>query len=153
MFKNFFTYKGRIGRKTYLITTLAIIVSGVICTLITAAGIPFILKYFFGIFNKFQALLILPGVVLVWIIVWIIFSFPAVKRLHDIGISGWFFLLLLLDVAYRLFRRIYLNNVRYLEIEIPLLVISISILLILLLKKGTEGSNTYGPDPLQLGSN
>ena len=123
------------------------IVLGVVCTFIAAAGISI------GISHKFEALLIIPVVVLVWIIVWILFSFPVVKRLHDIGISGWIFLLLLLDVAYRLFRRIYLNNVRYLEIEIPLLVISISILLILLFKKGTKGSNSYGSDPLQTDSN
>ena len=48
--------------------------------------------------------------------------FPGVRRLHDINASGWWYLL-------------------------PPLVPLVG--LILLLKKGTDGTNQYGPDPLR----
>ena len=47
-----------------------------------------------------------------------------IRRLHDIGLSGWFVLLAL----------------------IPL--VSLGFILYILFKQGTEGDNAYGPDPL-----
>ena len=84
---------------------------------------------------------------------WILFSFPSVKRLHDIGISGWIFLLTLSASIYFVFHQIYLKHIKHLYVEISLMGLSIFILLILLFKKGTEGSNKYGPNPLQTDSN
>lgn len=51
--------------------------------------------------------------------------FPAVKRLHDMNYSGW---VLLIGI-------------------IPL--VNLILIFLLFLKKGTEGPNAYGPDPLQ----
>jgi inner membrane protein yhaI len=47
-----------------------------------------------------------------------------IRRLHDIGLSGYFVLLAL----------------------IPL--VSLGFMLYILFKKGTDGDNAYGPDPL-----
>lgn len=132
MFKNFFTYKGRIGRKTYLITTLAITVLGVACTFMTIIGISV------GISHRFELLLIPPALILVWTVMWILSSFPSVKRLHDIGVSGWFFLLTLSTPIYFVFHQIYWKHIKHLYVETSLIGLSVFILLILLFKKGTQ---------------
>ena len=150
MKSSFFSYKDRIGRKKYLLLSLTIIVLGFALLMGLAIGGSYILKHFFQIPISDQnqivpIFLILPGAILLWTI----YSFPAVKRLHDIGFSGWFFLLMLLQPAYTLFRKIYLNDVRFIDIELLLSGISLVVIFVLLFKRGTMGSNKYGPDPLK----
>ena len=52
--------------------------------------------------------------------------FPSVKRLHDMNLSGWLVLI----------------------VFIPL--INLIFIFVLLFKRGTEGPNAYGSDPLQV---
>ena len=61
------------------------------------------------------------------ILIWLSLSLDA-QRLHDLNRSGWHVLLLL----------------------VPLY--NIYLVFVLLLKKGTEGPNQYGPDPLSAGT-
>lgn len=142
----FFNYKGRIGRKKYFLISLLILILGFCLILGMAFTLFFLLGHFFSVSSKAIPLLTLPGAALSWMI----FSFPVVKRLHDIGFSGWFYLLVLLQPAYTLFRKMYLNDIRIIEMEVLLSGISLLILLVLLFKKGTKGPNKYGPDPLEL---
>lgn len=59
-----------------------------------------------------------------WILFCVIIAFEDVKRLHDLDRPGWHFWLLLIPLY-----NIYLQG-------------------LLFFKKGTEGENNYGPDPL-----
>ena len=109
------------------------------------AGIQ-ILNHFFDVPPSKDLLVILslPGAILIWTA----FSFPTVKRLHDINLPGWFFLLLLIHPLYRLFRTSFLDDVRIWVIEVPIVILSLVIFLTLAFKKGTNGQNIYGSDPL-----
>jgi len=53
----------------------------------------------------------------------------AVRRMHDIGKSGWYYLFILIPI------------------------VGFIIILVWFCKKGTEGENDYGPDPLSEKSN
>ncbi len=76
------------------------------------------------------ALIMLPLFPVVLIYFWAI----NVRRIHDLGYSGWLFILLCLMVA---FAPVYYWDVIFIVSG-----------LILLLMKGTDGPNKYGPDPL-----
>ena len=146
---NFFSYQGRIGRQTYIFLTLMTIMCGLLVLIVGGIGAFYILEYFFGITlsEKWQfVVLLLPGAVLINVL----FSFIAVKRLHDIGWSGWFCLLLFLQQVYKLIYQNMFNSIRFLEMEFLILGVSLIMYLILLFKKGSEGDNIYGPDPLSM---
>ena len=147
MLRDFFSYQGRIGRKKYFLTFFTVIILSFLFLIGIGIGGIAIVGYVFKIPISDK---MLPIVVLPWaVLMWTVFSFPTVKRLHDMEFSGRFFLLLLLHPVYVLFRKIYLNDLRIIEAELLISVIGLVILLVLFLKKGTKESNKYGPDPLK----
>lgn len=80
-------------------------------------------------------------------------SFPTIKRLHDIEVSGYFFLLLPVIVLLNLILKDANGQIRFESLMWMKYVISglswLSLaFLVLVFKKGTEGSNAYGSDPL-----
>ena len=105
----FFTLKGRANRKKYFLQIL-------IPSFISGFGNVMVLSASEGTAG-FGALIFLTGSILT--------IFPAVRRLHDLNVSGWYLLLWL----------------------VPL--VNFILGLTLLFKKGTDGTNQYGPDPLQ----
>lgn len=104
-------YTGRMNRAKYFGYGL---LAGVI-TSIAATALGWIVGY-----NFLSAVLI--G--LIYVAYAVVFSMFVVKRLHDLGLPGWHFWLLLIPLY-----NIYLS-------------------LVLLFKKGTVGPNAYGEDPL-----
>ena len=86
---------------------------------------------------------------------WWLFSFPSVKRLHDLNFPGWYFPLVMLIPIYAyceryifiIFKSITFRTNKLLFLEIAGLLIC----LLLAIKKGTKGTNRYGPDPLERG--
>jgi len=104
----FFTTRGRTNRLKYFLQILIPSFIAVVGNGIASAASPEA--------AGFGALILLTGGILT--------IFPAVRRLHDINVSGWYFLFSLVPLA------------------------NLILGLILLFKKGTEGSNQYGPDPL-----
>lgn len=152
MLKNFFSYKGRMGRKKYFFTSVTALILTILISIAVVVGAIAIMRYVFkvpvGVFFLFEIALLIV-VLLCAILMWTIFSFPVVKRLHDMQFSGWwFFLLVLLGPVYIFFRKIYLNDLRIIELELLTSIITFIVLLILFLKKGTKGPNKYGPDPV-----
>lgn len=107
MINYLFSFKGRINRLKYAlgIITLSLINYGIgnSCN-IFATNCEFFLFF------------IIP-------LLWINFAL-VVKRLHDIGITGWASLLMLIPIA------------------------NLMLGLFLLFQKGTKGTNKYGKDPL-----
>ena len=104
--------EGRLNRQPYWMTLLAMIVISVVAAILDAiigtsgtggAG---------AISLIVAVAMIWPGIAL------------AVKRLHDRGRTGWFYLLLLVPI------------------------LNIWILIEIWFLRGTHGDNAYGPDPL-----
>lgn len=123
MFTNFFSYKGRMGRKKYLLTFLTVFILSFCLLIGIGLGGMAILEHFFKIpfSDKVLILVALPGA----IVMWAAFSFPIIKRLHDMEFSGRFFLLILIHPVYTLFRKAYLSDLRIVEAELLISVISI----------------------------
>jgi len=147
---NFFSYRGRIGRQTYIFLSLIL----TICSLLLIVGglglfYTFLKKGFFNTINLSEKWPVGVLLILSSVLVNVLFSFIAVKRLHDIQWSGWLCLLLFLHPTYKLFYQYMLNGIRILEVELLILGISVIMYIILLFKKGSEGDNVYGPDPLK----
>lgn len=85
------------------------------------------LLIFFGevYYSDFLDLLITGLLLLSWLMFVIFISFWAARRLHDLNYSGWYQLLGLVPI------------------------INIILGLFMLFKRGTQGPNDYGPDPLE----
>ena len=150
--KDFFSYKGRIGRQIYLASIPLTLLIATLIFLIFLGGM-----YVFGflsdtIYSKafFESIMFTSLVV--------IYFFPAVKRLNDLNFSTWFYTPFVLigvihwimveDVNSKLGIKFRLEILSGLEIACAILttgLIGISLIIgfILLFKKGTKGSNSY----------
>lgn len=112
--KQYFDFSGRARRKEYWLFCLFNIIFAIILEIIdTVTGLTFSVNIFeLGILGTSYALLLLiPGLAV------------CVRRLHDIGKSGWFYLIGL----------------------IPL--VGAIIVLIWFCKEGEHKTNKWGPDP------
>lgn len=113
--EEFFSLQGRLNRGAFFLLVMGV---GVISR---------------GIFNLPSSLQIIAFILLIWIL-----SMLYIKRLHDIGMSGWTLL-----AGYIVFMVI-------MEIDDYLGAgCGIIFNLYLFLKKGDEGENEYGEDPLE----
>ena len=113
VFSKYITFAGRAQRSEYWWFTLFVIIGSIVAASFDTVLGSMNFTYGTGVIGViFSLVTFLP----VWAV--------EVRRLHDIGKSGWWLLLIL----------------------IPL--IGAIILLIWLIRKGTEGDNAYGPDPL-----
>lgn len=112
VFENYANFSGRARRSEYWYYTLAsVIISIILSTLDNFAGLTFGLADS-GILSSIYSLLVfLPGLGVM------------VRRLHDVGKSGWFILVVLIPLA------------------------GVIWLLIVLCTEGNSGVNAYGPDP------
>lgn len=121
--ENFFQWNGRLNRKRYIKRLLALGAFSVVAYLVLgflalALGDPSMQpdeSTALGIFGLLQ-LLRIPITISGYMLM--------IRRLHDVGLSGYYALLSL----------------------VPL--INLGLVLYLLFKQGTQGDNSYGPDPL-----
>lgn len=121
--ENFFRWQGRLNRKRFIMRLFALTGIGMVLyalmvmAVLVTSDVPMypdetVVEGLFGFFT----LLSFPITVASYMLM--------IRRLHDIGLSGYFVLLAL----------------------IPL--VSLGFMLYILFKKGTDGDNAYGPDPL-----
>jgi uncharacterized membrane protein YhaH (DUF805 family) len=124
----FFSWKGRIGRQRYIITSIILgLILFIVDILLSIFIFPMMLVS--AVFLGGLGFLAVPFMFLcLSLIESLISSFVVVKRFHDINKSGWYFLGLIVP-----FFNIYL-------------------ILSLLLECGTDGPNNYGDDPLSVGT-
>ena len=106
--ETFFSIKGRLRRKDYLIRTMLLSVPAAII------NVAFQDSQEPGLLLIVGLLLIASGVLV---------AMQAVKRLHDINMSGWYWFVFLIPLANFIF------------------------VLYILFKDGTPGPNEYGEDP------
>lgn len=150
--RRLFTYSGRIGRLTYLVDSLVV----PFCLAILPLILFFPTSFFSLIISRensdlFAAsiagmgLLVIFYEILIIPVCIVISLFALFKRLHDFNVSGVVGLVL---VFAPLLVSMLLSP--FLVIIPPLLAIyKVVLLLYLLLKPGTPGTNDYGPSPRQ----
>jgi uncharacterized membrane protein YhaH (DUF805 family) len=116
------------------------------------------------LFGAVYASHLLPSNLREWnvVLIYSIYSLPTaylqvgaiIKRLHDVGLSGWWLAAavgLVAGSAYAI-EQLQLKGTTYEPIVmIPVIAISIIGFLVLLLTPGTTGTNQYGPDPFGRG--
>jgi len=122
-----FTTQGRLGRKRFILSFIAMLISVFVWVLLM-----------FGLFsistNTFMLVIVFSVLAPV-----VLFSISIhVRRLHDLNKSGWWYLLIWIIASAG-------NRMEQFN---PLDLISIIILLYLCAKKGTDGENKYGADPV-----
>ena len=122
--KNFFTHKGRLNREPYIlrVTAISLIYIADLAAIFYLDTIPARKLTDFGVF------LVIALLVALIVLAVSIFGL-GIRRLHDLGKSGWWILLSFVPVA------------------------NFILGLYLMFKKGMEGDNRFGPDPLAQGSN
>ncbi len=119
--KNVFNFSGRARRKEYLIFEIGTLI--LFCVLI-----PSIFSFSQGLSDKEARMLLFFISLGLLITLKFIFSLAvSIRRLHDVGKSGWFLLLNLIPVI----------NV----------VVTLYLVYLTCIKKGDIGDNQYGPDP------
>jgi len=106
--ETFFSIKGRIRRKDYLIRAILLSIPAAIMNVVSQS-------------SQEPGLLLFAG--LIMIASGILVAIQAVKRLHDIDMSGWYWLVFLIPIANLIFG------------------------LYVIFKDGTPGPNKYGVDP------
>ena len=112
VFENYVNFNGRARRSEYWYYTLVTVIISIILTIIDkTTGLTFGIAESGIISSVYSLLVFLPGLSVL------------VRRLHDVGKSGWFFFIVFIPIA------------------------GIIWLLVLLCKEGNQGANAYGPDP------
>ncbi|WP_291147757.1 DUF805 domain-containing protein [Flavobacterium sp. UBA7680] len=112
VFENYANFKGRAMRSEYWYYTLAsIIIAILLFTIDTFAGLTYGAGQAGVLRSLYSLLVLIPGFAVL------------VRRLHDVGKSGWFFLIVFIPLA------------------------GVIWLLIVLCTEGEDRTNKYGPDP------
>jgi uncharacterized membrane protein YhaH (DUF805 family) len=137
--KRLFSIHGRMNRwKSFVWMVACSVLSGVISTIIELLSLP--LPFSFPLnAPSMTAYVVLSGIVAV---IGLIFSLTVVvRRLHDLGYSGWW------AAAVYIITPLLILVLREIG-AILSMVMLLAYCLILLFKRGTIGPNEYGPDPL-----
>lgn len=155
-----FSPQGRINRQKYIL--------GFICTTIAFYIAEFICGFTYGFISPFESL---QSNLLIFLEVFMFYAIPAIyiyisiiliiKRFHDINKSGWYSILFItiiaIDIAKEFFKDFGYSYPQLIENVITptfiLFLLIIGILsfwytIILIIRKGTEGENRFGQDPL-----
>ncbi len=112
VFENYANFNGRARRSEYWWFILANIIIAVIAMVIdNVAGITFGKIPYGPVYVLYALAVFLPGLAV------------SVRRLHDVGKSGWFYFIILIPLVGAIW------------------------LLVLFFTEGNQGENQYGPDP------
>ena len=113
--KSYYDFNGRARRKEYWMFTLWNIIFALLAVLLDYSfGIVYPLVGYGPLYIAYALFVLVPGIAV------------AVRRLHDIGKSGWMYLVAFIPIA------------------------GFILLLIFFTKEGDQGNNSYGEDPKEL---
>ena len=130
----YFSFKGRTRRRSFL---FGVLTPFIIISLIIACVFAYFVAnpdapYHFPEPMIGTIAIALVGIASIWI-----HAAICVKRLHDMNLTGWWYLLYYLAVALS----VYLTQKAGLVFLLSIIVLS--------LRRGTQGPNRFGPDPLE----
>ena len=144
-----FTIQGRLNRMPYNIFSFVLmLIPVVIITLmfLLQAYLKTNLKLVSGTFAN---VLIAAALIAVFIVILCFIGQVTltIRRLHDLNLSGWFYLLFIIPDT--LTAALYNEASSLMKmISIVLTLIPVIFFLLLMFKRGTDGENKYGADPL-----
>ena len=117
-----FSFRGRVARLRYFLQSLAII--GVLFVVIACiAAVPHLLAAERVLEHEGVVLAGIAAMIIAYVVAMVLLVFVSIKRLHDLDLSGWFYLVMLIPLISFLFS------------------------LYMLFAPGTDGPNRYGPVP------
>ena len=121
--ENFFRWQGRLNRKRFIMRLLALTGVGIVLYILT--GVLLVIYADGAMRPNEETIMGIYGLCTLPSIPITVSSYMLmIRRLHDVGLSGYFILLAFIPF------------------------VSLGLLLYLLCKHGTEGDNAYGADPL-----
>ena len=121
--ENFFRWDGRLNRKRFIMRLLALTGVGIVLYILT--GVLLVIYADGAMRPNEETIMGIYGLCTLLSIPITVSSYMLmIRRLHDVGLSGYFILLAFIPF------------------------VSLGLLLYLLCKHGTEGDNAYGADPL-----
>lgn len=121
--ENFFRWQGRLNRKRFIMRLLALTGVGIVLYILT--GVLLVIYADGAMRPNEETIMGIYGLCTLLSIPITVASYMLmIRRLHDVGLSGYFILLAFIPF------------------------VSLGLLLYLLCKHGTEGDNAYGADPL-----
>lgn len=121
--ENFFRWQGRLNRKRFIMRLLALTGVGIVLYILT--GVLLVIYADGAMRPNEETIMGIYGLCTLLSIPITVSSYMLmIRRLHDVGLSGYFILLAFIPF------------------------VSLGLLLYLLGKHGTEGDNAYGADPL-----
>jgi len=153
-FTKYATFKGRAPRSEYwyfflanwIVSLVVNAITGIVGRMVAAAPGPSMHTLGLGIVN-----LILDLIGLASVFVFVIPGIAVtVRRLHDVGRSGWWYLAILSALVLMAGTRRFGSEAN-LWVSTPVTLISLGALiwfLVWMCRGGTTGPNRYGPDPL-----
>ncbi len=142
------SFKGRTDRTNYIIFNVLYF----LC--LTAIGVV-LASYNIVIFNEDNSIELLSSgsnytIILLCIFACVLIIPINIRRLHDINLSGWWYLLtfpLNLSIPALKFTNLEINNETLEAIDTIFQKLSIAVSLIVMFWPGTKGENKYGPQP------
>lgn len=140
------TFKGRVSKKEFFYSVFGslFLLLFVSIILIVIYGLLELLLPFTKPFLEWPVVLI---IILLAIYQTIFVASMSVRRLHDLNLSGYFYLLyIILFFGNSLFSVIAKS---FPMLSLIIFLLSIIFVIYLLFFKGTKGPNKYGPDPLE----
>jgi len=151
-FSKYFTFNGRASRSEFWYFFLF---NGLVKMTISVTGHVFDSCFLSSMSGELQASLTSAGTIIWWLVV-VGFAVPrlsvTVRRLHDLDIPWWISIFIyILPLLFFILSHATTDNESTLYIFMYCMITSI-VEIILFTRPGTEGPNTYGPDPVGIKS-
>ena len=144
-----FTIQGRLNRMPYNIFSFALMLVPVVILTLMFLMQAYLKAHLNLVSGIFANTLIVSALIVVFIVILCFIGQVTltIRRLHDLNLSGWFYLLFIIPDT--LTAALYNEADPLMKIiSIVLTLIPVIFFLLLMLKRGTVGDNKYGKDPL-----
>ena len=154
-YKFCFSIKGRLGRKDFVLGYL-----GILSLALVTAGFFLVLIQILEGMKEQQGMYFYSPIVLGVMLIGVIICIPyfsglitiQIKRLHDLNLSGWWTLCLIILGMLQMIQEGEFQSLEHLKDNIILSAVNVLLYLVVLyfmaFKKGTIGKNKYGLDSL-----
>ena len=144
-----FTTQGRLNRKPYNIFSFVLMMIPVVIITLMFLLQAYLKAHLDFVNGTFANALVVSALIAVFIVILCFIGQVTltIRRLHDLNLSGWFYLLFIIPdtLTAALYNE---SNFIMKIISIVLTLIPVIFFLLLMFKRGTVSENKYGADPL-----